>query len=214
MNTSINSIGVNEGYAGYGSSQVTRSSSSTAAAQTQQAGSTADEVTLSSNEAIGKHLSALLGFPTLEELSKMSSIGTPTSNVIQIEDIRKAYEESFADLKEKLGDLLEEAGVDRSTVAELRVDSTGKIVVTNDHPDKETIEQIFEDNPELANQFRGLSGLFSLLEAADSQSDFAAAYERNPYAAIAEFSELFSDQQSVFELLIGSTEIEATSAVE
>ena len=210
MNTPINSVGVNGGYAGYVSPQTTKTATQTN--QKSISGSGTDEVTLSSNEAVGRRLSELLGFPTLDELSQIQSPGS--SGVIRLEDLRAAYAEAFEKFQERLGGLLEEAGVDRSELARLRSDATGRIFVANDHPDKAAIEQLFEDNPELANQFRGLSGLFSLLEAADEHIEFAAAYEQNPDAAVAEFSHLFADTKSPFELLIGPEDMEAASAEE
>ena len=208
MNTPINSVGVNGGYTGYGTSPLTKA----AAAMTQKqqtAGSSTDEVILSSNETVGRHLSELLGFPTLDELSAMKS--SDTSSVIRLEDIRNAYNQTFNEFQQRLGSLLKEAGVDRSILARLQTDAGGNVVVTNDHPDEATIEQLFRENPDLANQFRGLSGLFSLLSAAEEHSEFTGAYEQNPYAAVAEFSELFAGQKSPFELLIGPNAIEAGS---
>ena len=151
MNTPINSVGVNGGYAGYVSPQTTKTATQTN--QKSISGSGTDEVTLSSNEAVGRRLSELLGFPTLEELSQMQSPGS--SGVIRLEDLRAAYAEAFEEFQERLGGLLEEAGVDRSELARLRSDATGRIFVANDHPDKAAIEQLFEDNPELAKPIPG-----------------------------------------------------------
>lgn len=205
MNTAINSIGVGGGYAGYGAAQAAKAE---AAVKKSPTGTTADEVSLSSNEKVGRHLSEMLGFPTLQELSRMGSPGV--SGVVRMQDLRSAYETAFAAFTQRLDGLLDSAGVDRSRPARLQADAVGSITVTNDHPDKEAIERLFRENPELANQFRGLSGLASLLAAAEKHEEFAAAYEKNPYAAVGEYSQLFAGHKPAFELFLGPEEITAS----
>lgn len=48
---------------------------------------------------------------------------------------------------------LAKAGVDTSIEIELETDYQGKVQVSNDHPDKEKIEQLFEDDADLQQQF-------------------------------------------------------------
>lgn len=154
MNTPINSVGVNGGYAGVASPRTARTAAQTAGKSS--SGSAADEVTLSSNEAVGRRLSELLGFPTLEELAQMLS--PATSGVIRLEDLREAFQEAFAEFQEQLGELLDEAGVDRSELAKLRSDATGRVFVANDHPDKAAIEALLARHPHAAEAFTRLEG--------------------------------------------------------
>lgn len=48
---------------------------------------------------------------------------------------------------------LQRAGIGRDEKIELSNDYEGKVIVVNDHPDKERIEALFENNPELQQQF-------------------------------------------------------------
>jgi len=52
---------------------------------------------------------------------------------------------------------LEEAGIDTSQRITLARDADGKVIVANDHPDKEEIEQLFEDTPVLTQAFNSLA---------------------------------------------------------
>ncbi len=205
MNTAINSIGVGGGYAGYGPAQGAQAE---AAVRKVQSANVADEVTLSSNEKVGKHLCEMFGFPMLDELGKMGSPGM--SRVVRIQDLRAAYERMFDEFTKRLESLLDSGGIDRSRPARLQTDAAGNIVVTNDHPDQEAIQRLFLENPDLAKQFRGLSGLASLLAAAEQHAEFAAEYEKNPYSAVGGYSQLFANHRPAFELLLGPEEITAT----
>ena len=48
---------------------------------------------------------------------------------------------------------LDKSGVDTRIEIKLEVDFEGNIKVTNDHPDKEKIEKIFSDNPDIQQEF-------------------------------------------------------------
>ena len=134
----------------------------------------------------------------LELLDKIDLFGAKprADGLVHIEDVRANYAESFDRFTQKLSGLLERAGIDRGCEAILRSDGEGKIRVANNHPDREKIEALFEQNPELANEFRGLSGTASFLRAADEHSKFAAAYDKDPVAAVQQFSYLFDKTDS------------------
>lgn len=110
---------------------------------------------------------------------------------IHVDDIRTANEATKADFDGKLSSLLKEAGVDRSEPFTLRTDAMGKVFVEGSHPDKEKIEAIFDNRPELANEFRKISATSSFLHAADEAAPFREAYARDPYAAVQRYSYLF-----------------------
>lgn len=126
-------------------------------------------------------------------LDKMDLFGVKprADGAIHLEDIRSNYAERFEQFSQKLNGLLKKAGIDRGCESILRSDGEGKIRVSNNHPEREKIEALFEDNPDLANEFRGLSGTASFLRAADEHLKFAAAYAKNPEAALQLFSHLF-----------------------
>ncbi|MBN2024509.1 MAG: hypothetical protein JW809_17145 [Pirellulales bacterium] len=127
---------------------------------------------------------------------------------IRIEDIGKAYEEHLSSLKSQVAGLLEQNGIDRSQAFRLTVDAAGNVVVAGDHPDKEKIEALFQDQPELANEFRHVSATASLLRAADESKAFQAAYAKDPQGAVRQYAHLFSGVNSpVFGLDVGAEAI-------
>ncbi|WP_419778438.1 hypothetical protein [Maridesulfovibrio sp.] len=76
--------------------------------------------------------------------------------------------------------------------------------VKGDHPDKDKIEQLFQDDPDLSNDFRGISALSSLVEAGKEYLEFAKAYEKDPYEAVARFGHLFNGMNNEeFSMIIG-----------
>ncbi len=123
---------------------------------------------------------------------------------IHVEDIRSAYKEQFSHFTREVDSRLREAGVDMSQEFTLRSDSMGGVIVAGDHPDKETIEALFESDPDLANRFRGMGAAASLLHAADEAAPFHEAYAKDPYAAVDRYSYLFDDnRQAIFSLRFG-----------
>jgi hypothetical protein len=71
---------------------------------------------------------------------------------------------------------------------------TGKLIVTNDHPDADEIEALLEKNPELCNQFTAATSTLALIRHGEEHSQFAEAYAKNPQAAVAQYSYLFDTQ--------------------
>ncbi|MGE4504339.1 MAG: hypothetical protein AB7D51_03260 [Desulfovibrionaceae bacterium] len=67
-----------------------------------------------------------------------------------------------------------ENGISTDPPVELTTDGTGAVRVVGDHPQKERIEQLFEDNPSLAGSFRSMGALASLVEAGQEYLEFSA----------------------------------------
>ncbi len=107
----------------------------------------------------------------------------------------KSFEAASATFSERLGNLFRATGIDIAQPIDLRLDSQGHIRVTNDHPDKEKIEALFADNPDLANQFRGLSAVAALLKAAEEHAAFVRAYEADPEAVLRRNEHLFANDR-------------------
>ena len=61
---------------------------------------------------------------------------------------------SIDSMTEKLNRILLSNGIDTSSEISLSVDETGKIVVKSDHPEKEKIERILNDDEQFANEVR------------------------------------------------------------
>ena len=120
---------------------------------------------------------------------------------ISIEDLRQKYQENNAEYGRKLTTLLKNAGVDTGTAMEFRVDGKGRVREVSGHPQKERIEKIInEDHPEAANRIREQSALASFLKAADDYLEFAAAYAKDPKAAVARYAGLFSEYRQAVTL--------------
>ena len=143
---------------------------------------------------------AVAGDPvTISDAAQVSSIlGTAfrfdpgPDGTIRVPDIRASYHRELSLVQDRLANALEEAGVDRSQSFELRVDEQGAIRVVGDHPDRETIEKIFADDPSLANDFRYVDATGGLLRAIERHEEFVARWNEDPVRAVEEFSHLFS----------------------
>lgn len=124
-------------------------------------------------------------------LSKVTGGGTTLS--ITLEDLEAELEQVLAEMQGKTTALFLENDISLDPPVELTTDSNGAVRVVGDHPDKEKIEQLFEDNPELANEMRRAGGLSSLIEAGKEHLAFASEYREDPYAAVAKYGDLLFD---------------------
>ena len=106
---------------------------------------------------------------------------------VHLEDIQAHLAEISADLQSALSSKFRAAGIDTSRSIDLETDAQGNVRIANDHPDKEKIEQLFADDPELANDFRGVLALQQLVSAAEKHMEFAEAYAADPEAAVAQY---------------------------
>lgn len=77
-----------------------------------------------------------------------------------------------------VGNKFREAGIHVPPNPILSNDSQGYVRVANDHPDKDKIEQLFKDNPELQQSYARISAESSLLRAAEHYCQYASDYER------------------------------------
>lgn len=93
----------------------------------------------------------------------------------------------------KLDRLFSANGIDTSQEIRLQVAGDGQVIVANQHPQKAQIEEFFRQDPGLRDDFAKFSAMTSCVAAAQEASAFQAAYARNPYAAVAQYSHLFSD---------------------
>jgi len=105
----------------------------------------------------------------------------------------EALQEKSTALKEDLDVLFERAGIDTSAEINLTTGYDGSVLVSGDNPDKVKIEKLFADNPELANRFREVSGMASMIRACQEGIEFQKAYAQDPQAAVEQYSYLFND---------------------
>jgi hypothetical protein len=69
---------------------------------------------------------------------------------------------------------------------------SGRLIVTNDHPDAEKIEGLLEERPDLRNMYTGATNALALAKHGEEHTKFAEAYAQNPQAAVAQYSYLFN----------------------
>ncbi len=164
-------------------SQVYRSTASTGAEQadnTEQARLTGEDcITLSSEGQQALYLSSLFG--------------AEPDKPITIEDIMSFAGEQLVSFSKQFGALMHENGIDTSQRITLGHEcGTGRVIVTNDHPQAEKIEALLEENPELGNTYTGATNALALARHAQEHSQFGQAYAENPQMAVAQYSYLFN----------------------
>ena len=118
-------------------------------------------------------------------------------SVIDLAEIRTNAEELLRDLTDRIDQALRAAGIETEGELELRISPLdGSLEVSGSAPRAGEIELVLANSPEFARDFRRLTAMESLLAAAEKESDFADAYEVDPYEAVAQFAELFTETPS------------------
>lgn len=183
---------VQSGYAAQSIQQTQKREEETSVQSPQSSG---DQVTLSPEAMIASFFTG------------MGVDYTPGQKSISLEDLEAGLKKKTTEFQDRVNTLFLENGISTDPPVELTSDSEGNIRVKGDHPDKEKIEQLFEDNPELANDFRGISGLSSLVKAGKEYVEFAKEYEKDPQAAVAKYSHLFDAlKDEEFSMIFGGAQ--------
>ncbi|HEX3012380.1 MAG TPA: hypothetical protein VHQ70_10200 [Syntrophomonadaceae bacterium] len=116
-------------------------------------------------------------------------------NIIYGSDIQKELDEDLANFKATINKIFKQLGIDSSIPVELQVDQQGYVRVTNNHPDKEKVEQMFKENEDLRNTYVKIQSFTDLLESGRETIAFQKAYAKNPQAAVAQYSYLFNEDK-------------------
>lgn len=123
---------------------------------------------------------------------------------ITLDDLEAGLRKTEKQFRDDTATLFLENGIPLDPPVELTSDSEGSVRVNGDHPYKQQIEQLFEENPELSNDFRKTSALSSMVEAGREYIEFSREYAKDPYAAVAKYGHLFDKMQDApFSLAIG-----------
>jgi hypothetical protein len=120
--------------------------------------------------------------------------------VVTLEEMKQFFQEKSADLESEIRTRLSVMGIDPRQALDLDVAADGSIKVANDHPQKAEIEAMFANDPELSNRVRQVTSTGSFIKAAERHLEFAAAYEKDPVAAVAQYAHLFSALQPSYML--------------
>jgi len=75
---------------------------------------------------------------------------------------------------------------------ELDVGYDGKVVLRDDHPDREKIENFINQNSEIRNLYVGVVSAKNLVAIGKESAKFQQRYAVDPQAAVSEFAHLFS----------------------
>jgi len=145
----------------------------------------------------------------LSKLSGLHLFGADENGNVTMESLRKAVEEETEALRSDVARMLARAGVRDEPPVELAMDYEGKVRVKGDHPDKDKVEALFEENPDMRDRFAALSAGSGMLEAMEEHMEFARAYAQNPAAAVQKYWYLFQDTDfasDFFTLIVGGEE--------
>lgn len=123
---------------------------------------------------------------------------------ITLDDMESGLESLKRDFKDKTTTAFLENGIPLDPPVELTSDGEGKVRVKGDHPNKTQIEQLFENKPELRDDFAATSTLGSMVEAGREYIEFSKEYAKDPYAAVAKYGHMFDGMKDEpFSILIG-----------
>lgn len=120
----------------------------------------------------------------------------------------EALAKETASLAGDVGKKFRGLGVQTPPDPVLGTDYSGQVRVSNNHPDKEKIERLFTDNPELRDRFAKISANASVLRAAEHYGQFAQDYARlqaNPAAQSALVGAEVARNKAVFQMAISAT---------
>ena len=109
---------------------------------------------------------------------------------INLEDVRLHSQSRLSQLGREIHQQLAVAGIDVNEPIRVQVAGDGRLVV-GDHPQREAIEKLLNEDSALANDLRQLHATFDLLRAADAHHEFATAYAKDPVNAVSQFAQLF-----------------------
>lgn len=131
--------------------------------------------------------------PLAQQLSSL--FGTEPGKAVTLDDLREFADEKLKEFQERFEALLEANGIDMSQPITLGHEyGSGRLIVTNGHPDADKIEQLLAKNPDLRNLYTSATSALTIAKHGEEHSRFAQAYEQNPLAAVAQFSYLFNSQ--------------------
>lgn len=110
---------------------------------------------------------------------------------VRFEEVARYAEERLVTIGQEVSQRLREAGIDPGLGIRVSVGHDGRLIVPN-HPEREKIEQLLNEDPELAGELRRLTATFEMVRAAKEHLEFAAAYRQDPIAAVAQHAHLFN----------------------
>lgn len=111
---------------------------------------------------------------------------------ITLNELETLQQEAMSSVKGRLAFVFAKNKIDTSKEIRLQVGSDGGIVVANDHPQKAEIEKLVNGDEQLRNDYVRMTSLTETVGSIKEAAAFQAAYAKDPYAAVAQYSHLFN----------------------
>ena len=115
------------------------------------------------------------------------------SGSVSIEDIEESLSNTTSSVEKRLQSLYRQLGIQPDFQIEFSVGHDGKILVNGESPDSDHLAEAINADAELSNSIRRMSANTSLLAAFNNHQEFAAAYEKDPVAAVERYGYLLED---------------------
>ena len=124
----------------------------------------------------------------------VGSAASFTGEPIRFSDLDTHARQTLDYVEHELRRQLRAAGIEDVQSVRLQIrPGDGQIVASGDPAIRAAVEQIFEQDPRLANMLRRAIGTSELVRAGNENMRFSLAFEDDPLAALARFSQLFDD---------------------
>jgi pyruvate/2-oxoglutarate dehydrogenase complex dihydrolipoamide acyltransferase (E2) component len=136
-----------------------------------------------------------------------NAAATIASEPASLDQQRVEHQTAMAEFEERFRRLLRERGIDLQAGVTLDTDRDGQVAVVGDHPQKQAIEQLFHDEPELKALFARLDRQASDLRAADLAAELTRLEAEAPGNGTALVQELLHSAPPHFSLVVAPAEM-------
>lgn len=127
---------------------------------------------------------------------------------IRIEDLEKSVMQDFSSFTAMFDIALEKSGISKDPAFEVKSNVAGELYIDSEHPDKDEIEKILNEVPNIRDTYMRMSSNSSLLAAGKRAVEFDKAYEVDPESAMQKYSYLFdgSSPCDIFSIFVSDEE--------
>ena len=141
---------------------------------------------------------AIFGFSeeTTEAIEK-------NNKAITLKDLAWAVENDMSNFQAMFDEALNKAGIPKTPAFEIVSDSSGKLSITSDHPDKEKIEKILNEVPNIKQTYERVAANSLFIEEGKAYLKFLKSQELDPQSAIRQFTPIFEEiKSSIFSIFV------------
>ncbi len=116
-------------------------------------------------------------------------IESSSTRSIYLKDLESILESKQEALSKELEQVMRENRIDDVSYITLSVNDNNTIQVEDDQPQKQQIEKILGQNPQISQELREIIGLSVLVNSDTKHNAFAKQYAINPYTAAAQYND-------------------------